>query len=57
MLVRNIVEIIIILALVTIGISIYIYAKKRIDDIESDITIRKKIDIYGEKLEGEEADT
>ena len=45
MLIRNIVEIALIVILFTVGIIIYFYLKRRIDDAESDLVIRKKKEI------------
>ena len=45
MLIRNIVEIALIVILVIVGIIIYLYLKRRIDDAESDLVIRKKKEI------------
>jgi hypothetical protein len=47
MLLRNIIEIIVLSLLIcTIGV-IYVYAKKRVSDIESDISIMHKSDLIG----------
>lgn len=47
MLLRNIIEIIVLSLLIcTIGV-IYIYTKKRVSDIESDISIMHKSDLIG----------
>ena len=45
MLIRNIVEIALIVILFILGIIIYLYLKRRIDDAESDLVIRKKKEI------------
>lgn len=45
MLIRNIVEISLIIILFIIGIIIYFYLKRKIDDAESDLVIRKKKEI------------
>ncbi|EHO54682.1 hypothetical protein HMPREF9099_00150 [Lachnospiraceae bacterium oral taxon 082 str. F0431] len=45
MLIRNIVEIALIVILFIVGIIIYLYLKRRIDDAESDLVIRKKKEI------------
>ena len=45
MLIRNIVEIALIVILFIVGIIIYLYLKRRIDDAESDLVIRKKTEI------------
>ena len=45
MLIRNIVEISLIIILFIVGIIIYLYLKRRIDDAESDLVIRKKKEI------------
>ena len=45
MLIRNIVEIALIVILFVVGIIIYLYLKRRIDDAESDLVIRKKKEI------------
>ena len=42
MLIRNIIEIALIVILFIVGIIIYLYLKRRIDDAESDLVIRKK---------------
>ena len=42
MLTRNIVEISLIIILFIVGIIIYFYLKRKIDDAESDLVIRKK---------------
>ena len=42
MLIRNIIEIALIVILFIVGIIIYFYLKRRIDDAESDLVIRKK---------------
>lgn len=42
MLTRNIVEISLITILFIVGIIIYFYLKRKIDDAESDLVIRKK---------------
>ena len=43
MLIRNIIEIALIVILFIVGIIIYLYLKRRIDDAESDLVIRRKI--------------
>ena len=45
MLIRNIVEISLIIILFIVGIIIYFYLKRKIDDAESDLVIRKKKEI------------
>ena len=45
MLIRNIVEIALIVILFIVGIIIYLYLRRRIDDAESDLVIRKKKEI------------
>lgn len=45
MLIRNIIEIALIVILFILGIIIYLYLKRRIDDAESDLVIRKKKEI------------
>ena len=45
MLIRNIIEIAFIVILFIVGIIIYLYLKRRIDDAESDLVIRKKKEI------------
>ena len=45
MLIRNIVEIALIVILFIVGIIIYLYLKRMIDDAESDLVIRKKKEI------------
>ena len=45
MLIRNIVESALIVILFIVGIIIYLYLKRRIDDAESDLVIRKKKEI------------
>ena len=45
MLIRNIIEIALIVILFIVGIIIYLYLKRRIDDAESDLVIRKKKEI------------
>ncbi|EFU75713.1 hypothetical protein [Lachnoanaerobaculum saburreum] len=45
MLTRNIVEISLIIILFIVGIIIYFYLKRKIDDAESDLVIRKKKEI------------
>ena len=45
MLIRNIIEIALIVVLFIVGIIIYLYLKRRIDDAESDLVIRKKKEI------------
>ena len=45
MLIRNIIEIALIVILFIVGIIIYLYVKRRIDDAESDLVIRKKKEI------------
>ncbi len=45
MLIRNIVEIALVVILFIVGIIIYLYLKRRIDDAESDLVIRKKKEI------------
>ena len=45
MLIRNIIEIALIVILFIVGIIIYLYLKRRIDDAESDVVIRKKKEI------------
>lgn len=45
MLTRNIVEISLIIILFIVGIIIYFYLKRKIDDAESDLIIRKKKEI------------
>ena len=45
MLIRNRVEIALIVILFIVGIIIYLYLKRRIDDAESDLVIRKKKEI------------
>ena len=45
MLIRNKVEIALIVILFIVGIIIYLYLKRRIDDAESDLVIRKKKEI------------
>ena len=45
MLIRNIIEIALIVILFIVGIIIYLYLKRRIDDAESDLLIRKKKEI------------
>ena len=45
MLIRNIVEIALIVILFIVGIIIYLYLKRRSDDAESDLVIRKKKEI------------
>ena len=45
MLIRNIVEIALIVILFIVGIIIYLYLKSRNDDAESDLVIRKKKEI------------
>lgn len=45
MLTRNIVEISLITILFIVGIIIYFYLKRKIDDAESDLVIRKKKEI------------
>ncbi|MFC2282860.1 MAG: hypothetical protein ACFNJJ_02920 [Lachnoanaerobaculum saburreum] len=45
MLIRNIVEISLIIILFILGIIIYFYLKRKIDDAESDLVIRKKKEI------------
>ena len=44
MLIRNIIEIALIILFI-VGIIIYFYLKRRIDDAESDLVIRKKKEI------------
>lgn len=50
MLIRNIVEIALIIVLVIVGIIVYFYLKRRIDDASSELKIRKKKEIK-EKIE------
>ena len=45
MLIRNIIEIALVVILFIVGIIIYLYLKRRIDDAESDLVIRKKKEI------------
>ena len=45
MLIRNIIEIALIIILFIVGIIIYFYLKRKIDDAESDLVIRKKKEI------------
>ena len=45
MLIRNIIEIALIIILFIVGIVIYLYLKRRIHDAESDLVIRKKKEI------------
>lgn len=45
MLIRNIIEIALIVILFIVVIIIYLYLKRRIDDAESDLVIRKKKEI------------
>ena len=45
MLIRNIIEIALIVILFIVGIIIYFYLKRKIDDAESDLVIRKKKEI------------
>ena len=45
MLIRNIVEISLIIILFIVGIIIYFYLKRKIDDAESDLVIRKKKEV------------
>ena len=45
MLIRNIIEIALIVILFIVGIIIYLYLKRRIDAAESDLVIRKKKEI------------
>ena len=45
MLIRNIIEIALIIILFIVGIVLYFYLKRRIDDAESDLVIRKKKEI------------
>ena len=45
MLIRNIIEIALTVILFIVGIIIYLYLKRRIDDAESDLVIRKKKEI------------
>ena len=45
MLIRNIIEIALIIILFIVGIVVYLYLKRRINDAESDLVIRKKKEI------------
>ena len=45
MLIRNIIEIALIIILFIVGIVVYLYLKRRISDAESDLVIRKKKEI------------
>ena len=45
MLIRNIIEIALIIILFIVGIVVYLYLKRRINDDESDLVIRKKKEI------------
>ena len=45
MLIRNIIEIVLVIILFIVGIVIYLYLKRRINDAESDLVIRKKKEI------------
>ena len=45
MLIRNIVEIALIVILFIVGIVVYMYLNRRINDAESDLVIRKKKEI------------
>ena len=45
MLIRNIIEIALIIILFIVGIEVYMYLKRRINDAESDLLIRKKKEI------------
>jgi hypothetical protein len=53
MLLRNILEIALVGILLLLGLVIYLYTSRRVRDVESDMSIRKKKDIHG-KLEDEE---
>lgn len=50
MLPRNVIEIVLIIVLLVVGVVVYFYLKRRIDDVESDLRIRKKKEIK-EKIE------
>ncbi|MDO4788894.1 MAG: hypothetical protein Q4A19_07035 [Johnsonella sp.] len=54
MLIRNFIEIIIILVLSAIGLFVYLYARRKVSDAESDIVIRKKKDIGRETTQKKE---
>ena len=45
MLIRNIIEIALIIILFIVGIVVYLYLKRRINDAESDLVNRKKKEI------------
>lgn len=54
MLIRNLIEIIVILVLSAIGLFVYLYAKRKVSDAESSMIIRKKKDIGREATQREE---
>lgn len=54
MLIRNLIEIIVILVLSAIGLFVYLYAKRKVSDAESSMMIRKKKDIGREATQREE---
>lgn len=54
MLTRNILEVALLLIAAVIGLSIYLYAGKKIKNVESDLVIRKKKDIKGETIAEED---
>lgn len=53
MLPRNVIEIVLIIVLLIVGVVVYFYLKRKIDDVESDLRIRKKKEIK-EKIEDSE---
>ncbi len=51
MLIRNIVEIVILVLIFAVIFVIYVYAKRKVMDIESDLTIMNKSDLVGKQEE------
>lgn len=47
---RNIIEFLVIAFFLIVGIIIYMYIRKKINDVESDLTVRHKRD-FNEKVE------
>ncbi len=51
MLIRNIIEIVILVLIFAVIFVIYVYAKRKVMDIESDLTIMYKSDLAGNQEE------
>ncbi len=51
MLIRNIVEIVILVLIFAVIFVIYVYTKRKVMDIESDLTIMNKSDLVGKQEE------